>query len=56
MILEDTANTLKGLVDQWKAEYAANQAKDPENWPDHEHFSNWYEDFSVWLELRELHL
>ena len=56
MTLNEFEANLKTLVDQWKAEYEANHAKDPDNWPLHEDNYSWYEDFSIWMELRELHL
>ena len=56
MTQNEFVTNLKTLVDQWKADYLAHHAEDPESWPMHDDNASWYEDFSVWLELRELHL
>lgn len=56
MTLNETSTYLKTLVDQWQAEYQANREKDPDNWPEHAHLAEWYEDFSIWVELKEKHL
>lgn len=51
MTIDKFEEGFKELIEKWKEGYKANHEKDPENWPMDIGFPEFYEDFSVWMEL-----
>lgn len=44
---------LRDQIDRFEANWEANAAKDPSNWPDELTSQGWYEQFIAWLDLEE---
>lgn len=56
MTIDKFEEEFKSLFITWKESYLSNHKKEPGDWPLDIDFSDFYEDFSVWMELSGEHV
>lgn len=53
MKTKEFVEKMKQKLDEYQADFDANQEKDPVLWENYEHFEGWFGDFCCYLEMKE---